>query len=187
MIRKFECVRDCSECCIKREYYPSKRFGKIGVLILPGEKNRIEKMAGDRKIKVTILPRIGLSDAGAAGPEKILAYQMMGRQQNGDVCPFLDTDSPKRSPHNGFTCMIYNERPLACRAYPVIESDPLELDSKCTFCRECGSAGSNLDSEIAAISEIKAKMQADGQVWRYATGTGEAEDRRIIQTGWIRV
>ena len=38
----FTCINDCSQCCIEREYYPSKRFGKVGVLILPEEKDKIE-------------------------------------------------------------------------------------------------------------------------------------------------
>ncbi|MFB5608121.1 MAG: YkgJ family cysteine cluster protein, partial [Candidatus Nitrosomaritimum yanchengensis] len=35
---EFSCIQDCSQCCIEREYYPGKKFGKIGVLILPEEK-----------------------------------------------------------------------------------------------------------------------------------------------------
>ena len=42
---EFRCIDECSQCCIEREYYPSKEFGKIGVLILPEEKLRIEKIA----------------------------------------------------------------------------------------------------------------------------------------------
>ena len=39
---EFHCIQDCSQCCIEREYYPGKKFGKIGVLILPEEKEKIE-------------------------------------------------------------------------------------------------------------------------------------------------
>ena len=38
---EFRCVDECSQCCIEREYYPSKKFGKIGVLILPEEKEAL--------------------------------------------------------------------------------------------------------------------------------------------------
>jgi hypothetical protein len=41
----FHCIEDCAECCIQREYYPSKKFGKVGVLILPEEKEIIESHA----------------------------------------------------------------------------------------------------------------------------------------------
>ncbi|MDX1533913.1 MAG: YkgJ family cysteine cluster protein, partial [Nitrosopumilaceae archaeon] len=56
--KKFECVEECSQCCIEREYYPSVEFGKIGVLVLPEEKDKIEELAKKRNIKITILPRI---------------------------------------------------------------------------------------------------------------------------------
>jgi hypothetical protein len=39
---EFRCIQDCSQCCIEREYYPEKKFGKIGVLILPEEKEKME-------------------------------------------------------------------------------------------------------------------------------------------------
>ena len=37
---EFGCIEECADCCIQREYYPSKQFGKIGVLILPEEKKK---------------------------------------------------------------------------------------------------------------------------------------------------
>ena len=75
---EFRCIEDCSQCCIEREYYPSKRFGKIGVLILPEEKERIEKLAKLNGLEIKILPRIGISEDRNSIPTKILAYQLMG-------------------------------------------------------------------------------------------------------------
>ena len=49
---EFRCVEECSDCCVQREYYPTKQFGKIGVLILPNEKEKIEKFANDNKIEI---------------------------------------------------------------------------------------------------------------------------------------
>ena len=141
---EFSCVKDCSQCCIEREYYPSKKYGKIGVLILPDEKPRIEALANEHKIHVSIISRIGTSK-DLEGPKTILAYQMMGKDQNGNTCPFLETESESRSPHGGFTCKIYSQRPLACRAYPLIETNPITLDQKCKFCQTCGTADSNLN------------------------------------------
>ena len=60
---EFRCVDECSDCCVQREYYPTKQFGKIGSLVLPEEKERIEKLAESKKIKITILPRIGISES----------------------------------------------------------------------------------------------------------------------------
>ena len=92
----FNCIQDCSQCCIEREYYPSIRFGKIGVLILPEEKERIEELAKTNGLEVSIVPRIGISREKSKEPEEILAYQMMGKEENGNTCPFLDTESGKK-------------------------------------------------------------------------------------------
>ncbi len=183
---EFQCVEDCSQCCVEREYYPSKRFGKIGVLILPEEKCRIEKLAIKNESKIKILPRIGISEKKDSFPSKILAYQLMGSEKNGNTCPFLDTDSGEESPHGGHPCKIYNERPLACTAYPLIESDPITLDQKCKFCKEHENADNNLNSEIEALLKIKEKMiPSEEFIWRYATNIGEIEDQEIIESGWI--
>jgi hypothetical protein len=184
---EFRCVKDCSQCCVEREYYPTKKFGKVGVLILPEEKNRIEDLAKKNHLTVRILPRIGVSYQKQDGPEQIIAYQMMGKEENGNTCPFLDTKSDKRSPHGGFICKIYNERPLACKAYPLIEANPITLDPKCKFCQRNQTADSNLDGEKEALIEIQKSMSTTAPIiWRYATGVGNAEDADQIQKGWIR-
>ena len=183
---EFHCIDDCAQCCIEREYYPSKKFGKIGVLILPEEKDRIQRLANKNGIKIKILPRIGISEKKNCEPTKILAYQLMGIEENGNTCPFLDTDSGKKSPHGGLPCKIYNERPLACSAYPLIESDPITLDEKCKFCKEHGNADESLNSEIESLLKIKEKMTPNsGFIWRYATNVGEIEDKDLMTSGWI--
>jgi len=182
----FRCIEDCSQCCIDREYYPSKRFGKIGVLILPEEKEKIESFAKEFGLEIKILPRIGVSDSKSDGPIKIIAYQLMGKDDDGNTCPFLDIDSKNRSPHGGYVCKIYENRPLACSAYPLIESNPIALDEKCKFCKECGQVTSNLDSEIESLSKIKSKMGTnETYVWRFATGIGNHKDSNLFESGWI--
>lgn len=182
---EFKCVTDCSQCCIEREYYPTKKFGKIGVLILPEEKEKMEYLAKINNLKIEIIPRIGISN-DRINPSKTLAYQLMGKEKNGNTCPFLDTETEKRSPHGGFTCKIYNQRPLACRTYPLIELDPIILDQKCKFCKEHGSADQNLNSEMESLVKIKTKMTTDAPiVWRFATGIGEESDKDQIERGWI--
>ena len=184
---EFHCVRDCSQCCIEREYFPSKEFGKIGVLLLPEERARMETLARKKGIRVKILPRVGVSGTDAGGPTRILAYQMMGREADGNVCPFLDTGSEGRAEHGGYLCGIYGDRPLACSAYPLVGTDPPALDDKCKFCREFGGADKNLDSEEESLIRIKAGMDTDQPVvWRYATGVGEAGDMHLVRTGWMR-
>ena len=183
---EFRCIEECSQCCIEREYYPTKQFGKIGVLILPEEKEEIEKLAELNKIKIKILPRIGISENRNQIPTEILAYQLMGIEENGNTCPFLDTESGKKSTHGGFPCKIYENKPLACSAYPLIEINPITLDQKCKFCKECGTADKNLNFETESLLKIKESMQTNATcIWRYATGIGEQEDNEIIKTGWI--
>ena len=182
---EFHCVEECAQCCIEREYYPSKEFGKIGVLILPEEKEKIEKLSKIHHKKTRVIPRIGVSE-DKTGPKKILAYQLMGIEKNGNTCPFLDIEGKNLSPHGGFSCKIYENRPLACRAYPLIESKPMILDEKCKFCKEHGHTEKNLNSETEALLKIKEKMDEDYSfVWRYATNTGNPEDSKILKSGWI--
>lgn len=184
----FSCVKECAKCCIEREYYPTIKFGKIGVLIMPDEKKQIESLAEKNGIKVTILPRIGVSETESEEPQTILAYQMMGRDSNGNTCPFLDTESSKRSPHGGYACKIYENRPLACKAYPVIRSLPIRLDPKCKFCESCDTPSGNVDSELESLIQIQKKMDTKAQyIWRYAAGIGESQDKDLIKTGWFLV
>ncbi|MDQ5870195.1 MAG: YkgJ family cysteine cluster protein [Thermoproteota archaeon] len=192
MLRIFQCVDGCSDCCINREYYPSIEYGKIGVLLLPKEKPLIEKAARESKTKIRILPRIGISTADRGeGPEQILAYQLMGHSPNGDCCPFLNLSSHERSPHGGFLCNIYESRPLACKAYPVIAETRknLELDCKCSFSCRYGvsSAHKSMKSELAALTEIKKLVvpNKDSRIWRYATCVGEKKDKNsLLPEGW---
>src|SRR5918997_1765592 len=107
MKKKFECVQGCSDCCIYRDYYPSIEYGKIGVLVLPEEKAAIERLANNIGVKVRIIPRLAV---GKNSPEKVIAYQMMGKNEDGDLCPFLDVESNERSAHGGFKCKIYSDR-----------------------------------------------------------------------------
>jgi len=183
---EFRCIEGCSQCCIEREYYPNKKFGKIGVLILPEEKEKIEKLAKENGIEIFILPRIGVSREKNSKSIQILAYQMMGIEKNGNTCPFLDTNSNIKSPHGGFPCKIYQNRPLACSAYPLVDFNPITLDSKCKFCQEKNTADSNLNFEIESLVKIQSKMKTKFPfIWRYATGIGEEKDKIQIEKGWI--
>ncbi len=157
------------------------------MLLLPEEKQKIEFFAKKHSVNTVILPRIGISEKNTK-PEEILAYQLMGKESNGNTCPFLDTESRERSPHGGYKCMIYHDRPLACRAYPLIESAPPTLDPKCKFCETCTLVDGNIHSELESLAKIKNKMETRARyIWRYATGMGELPDKSKIETGWFLV
>ncbi len=153
---------------------------------MPEEKERLESLAEKHGIKITILPRIGISEIESKGPQTILAYQMMGKDSDGNTCPFLDTESSKRSPHGGYTCKIYENRPLACRAYPIIQSSPIDIDAKCKFCENCGIPSGNVTSELESLIQIQKKMDTTAShIWRFATGVGESKNKDLIETGWF--
>jgi len=192
MLKEFHCLEGCSDCCINRQYYPSVDYGKIGVLLLPEEKREIENLVESYKIKISILPRLGIgTNKKLNGPRQIIAYQLMGTNINGDYCPFLDINSNNRSPHGGFKCMIYNKRPLSCRAYPAIREDKtnVELDCNCKFsCQYSNQASKNLlDNELSALSSISNNFDrfADEKIWRYATHVGDKPFMKLLlPRGW---
>jgi Fe-S-cluster containining protein len=194
MLRKFSCVKECSDCCIYREYYPSIEYGKIGVLIMPEERSKIRAIAAENHIDVKIIPRLGIGmNVKGDGPKEVIAYQMMGKNSNGNYCPFLETTGPQRSPHGGLICKVYDQRPLACIAYPIVEEDgkSVLLDGKCTFCNKFSSTIVEKDSmqqEIEALTKIKSKVNVDEKVeiWRYATAIGDKENAaKFFPAGWI--
>jgi Fe-S-cluster containining protein len=199
-LRKFSCISECSDCCIYREYYPSIEYGKVGVLILPDEKQKIERYAKKMGLEITILPRLGIgTNRSKDGPETIIAYQLMGKNSDGNLCPFLDIESLERSPHGGFKCRIYYKKPVACTAYPVNEEDKktVTLDSKCKFCQVnnnedltgCTKAYKyDLGKEVQALRRIQRCIQVDEiiDIWRYATGIGEQEKQNeFYSQGWV--
>jgi Fe-S-cluster containining protein len=200
MLRRFSCIPECSDCCIYREYYPSTEYGKIGVLILPDEKQKLERYAREMGLVITILPRLGIGlNRSRNGPRTIIAYQLMGKEFDGNVCPFLDLDNSHRSPHGGLMCKIYDKKPIACNAYPVNSEDKrtVTLDNKCTFCKVnksedmtvCTKAYKyGLENEIEALRKIQKSIQADERthVWRYATQIGEQEKQsKFYPQGWV--
>jgi uncharacterized protein len=188
MKKKFSCLQGCSDCCIFREYYPSVEYGKIGVLLLPEEKASVERLAKNLGTKVRIIPRLAV---GKNSPERIIAYQMMGKNEDGDLCPFLDVESKERSPHGGFKCKIYSDRPLACRAYPVIDvlGNTARFDPHCQFCKKFSTSKASsegLQREIEALAKIRASVNSDDDdtsIWRYATATGKSNG--LQPEGWI--
>jgi Fe-S-cluster containining protein len=192
MKKKFSCVQGCSDCCIYREYYPSVEYGKIGVLVLPEEKAAIELLAKNMGITVKIIPRLA---AGKNSPNKIIAYQMMGKDDDGNLCPFLDVESNERSAHGGFKCKIYSDRPLACRAYPVIDiakNNTARFDPHCQFCKKFSTtkaSSEGLQQEIEALAKIRANVAGDDDedddvsIWRYATATGRTNG--LLSEGWV--
>ena len=156
ILTQFSCIEGCSDCCINREYFPSIKYGKIGVLLLPEEKLGMEIQAKKMGIRLRILPRLGVGmNKLGNGPKRVIAYQMMGKNLDGSLCPFLDTKSSQRSPHGGYTCQIYEKRPLACCAYPIIAVNNVSttLDGKCQFCKKIVLRVDRIPGELALLAD----------------------------------
>jgi Fe-S-cluster containining protein len=85
--------------------------------------------------------------------------------------------------------MVYSQRPLACRAYPVIDTGKSAmLDGNCQFCKMFSTTKADkhgLDKEIEALAKIKSGVTAgNDKVWRYATATGKA-GIAMLPEGWV--
>lgn len=190
IIKDFHCVEDCSDCCIKRQYFPTVEYGKIGIFLLPNEKLEIESLATEMSIRVNILPRIAIGGWKSPGPSKVIGFQLMGYHE-GNYCPFLDVKSQDRADHGGFVCTIYASRPLACKAYPAIKNygNKVELDCNCKFaCNDSIFANKKyLANEILALRTIQKSTEISGnsKIWRYATQIGEEKYKDIfLPRGW---
>ncbi len=97
--RVFRCG-GCGECC-------TQMFGrKFGVAILPGEKILLEQLAQKRGRSAHFLPL----SKDAVG--NITTWQFADTR-----CPFF---TGVTSDVYGKHCLIYNARPLVCRAYPLM-------------------------------------------------------------------
>lgn len=155
----------------------------------------IEQQAETMNVDVKILPRIGVgTSSNGSSPKSILLYQLMGIDRDGNTCPFLGTDWQERSPHGGAPCTIYDKRPAACKAYPLVSIDPTisTLDSKCSYCvstKDNMVCNLGLSNEIKALSEIMIStcVEEGTQLWRYATNVGDSSDGKMLPEGWIKV
>ena len=47
----------------------------------------------------------------------------------------------------------------------MIEINPISLDQKCKFCKECGTADKNLNFETESLLKIQESMQTDASVF----------------------
>ncbi len=94
---EFRCIEECSDCCVQREYYPTKKFGKIGVLILPEEKEKIEKIAIDNKIETIKNSEIFLTQMET--PDEITIYALKKAKEH--KCITILNPAPARKIDEG--------------------------------------------------------------------------------------
>ena len=107
---EFRCIEECSQCCIEREYYPSKEFGKIGVLILPEEKERIERLGKTSGLEIKIIPRIGISENEDEIPTKNFGISINGNKKKMEIHVLSWTQKVEISHHMGDFHVEYTKR-----------------------------------------------------------------------------
>jgi len=95
------CAVECgAKCC---------RGG--GVLTLSEtERRRLEGLAGDRRITFRYLQRAYRPRSPGDFRKVLGPWELRFREHEGEQCPFLDE-------HH--LCAIYQDRPAACRAFPM--------------------------------------------------------------------
>jgi len=231
MALPFRCIDGCNHCCIWRDYYHKPNairydpktgkystayeyfLGKVGTELQPNELPRIKKLIkklgkrtddDGRPIEYQILPFTAVSKKEAKEPERTLNYQIMGRTLDGDICPFLSTQKENiRSPSGSLACLIYEERPLICRAYPlqniyIDESGKkyAKVDHACqwlvgqlkenTWLLEEFPFSEVYGLDYSAMIRVQAKnLSFEGTtLWRYATGVSNRQDKPPYK-GWV--
>ncbi len=102
---RFECLR-CLQCC----FFASDEEAPV---ILPEERNRLEKLASKANVKLKFTKVDG---------KELYRWVIKG------YCPFYDIGRRK--------CKIYGERPLACKMFPLLinpENGEVSMSRACDW------------------------------------------------------
>jgi Fe-S-cluster containining protein len=233
----FRCSKRCTVCCVIRDYPKTyevhdaetgervpirpETLGKEGIVEIEAwELPKILKLARKLKgrvdeegkpIRYRVLPARGIGARGAPGPEVVISYWLMGRNEGGDMCPFLSTPAENRRTSDGtLKCMIYDERPLQCRAYPVhlvytdrITGDKMAvLDQGCQWVMEELMKGETRVEHPFRIDLIKnldygslVRLQSGNKfskkgttLWVHPTGVyGKNERPEVVLEDWVDI
>lgn len=101
MTNKFSCLH-CSKCC-KSE----KKGISFGLRLFDFEAKILKKRAKELNISADIIPCTTIADKHSN--KNIAIFYMF---DNTEICPFLKENK----------CIVYEERPVMCRAFPIIVS-----------------------------------------------------------------
>jgi len=112
---KFSCQK-CGKCCNKD---PVK--DRFGLILFDFEKKQIEKIAKEHNVELNIKPHLSITDKNSK-KEIVILYNF-----EADKCPFYKQD-----------CLIYDDRPIVCRAFPVMTAGTHSKGEviKNTYCPE---------------------------------------------------
>lgn len=235
---QFRCIQGCNDCCMWRGYQRisgfnagmetkdemvtyDKTLGKEGVVeieawelpkvikLIRKMRNRVDE--NGRPIDYKILPARGVSAKGKEAPEIIISYWLMGRDENGDICPFLSTTTEnQRTVDGALRCLIYEDRPLRCRAYPLREVfvdgktgiKMAWLDVGCQWVIENLLEGKDWLKKPFPLQRVRGidygatiRLQSRSgfdvnttTLWAYATGVyGKSDQPPEVYIGWVKI
>jgi Fe-S-cluster containining protein len=110
---KFECTH-CGDCCTK---ILRKELGvNVGMYL------RFSEIRLFNHYPLITKPYIGIGTIGSKRPQKILCYQLAV-----EPCPFYSQETKNH-------CTKYDQRPIACKAYPFAYCNgKTTIDEQCTW------------------------------------------------------
>lgn len=160
----FACPPDCGYCCthLRRDEAPEQRVARlefqallrdegvyhcldearVGLSLSNEEAAALRAQADARGLRAKLHPRTYLLDA-----RRRLAVTLDWHLAH-EACPF----------YAGFRCTAYAQRPLVCRAYPVLVADPRRVLAP--ECPKMPVAGAALRVELRARRSIEERLAA---------------------------
>lgn len=198
-------------------------LGKEGIELMPKEAKNVDRLVkklerkydhryddDDREIKYTVLPHTAILPEDRKTPpeqHEIETFQLMGRTEEGDICPFLSTQKENvRNAIGGLACLIYDDRFLWCRAFPLrtIKIDRelnkyASVDTGCQWVVDQWTSGYKFvanDFRLGDVARLnysamirlqrgKYSNLENKSLWRYATGIYNKADAREQFVGWV--
>lgn len=113
-MNNFSC-QNCGVCCKSRD------DASFGMVVLDFEAKTLRKKAKELNIDLKLEPSVSFSDKKSQ-KELVVSYKFQY-----DTCPFYNNK-----------CLIYEDRPLLCRAFPIITAGIHSEGEimKSAFCKE---------------------------------------------------
>ncbi|MEA3201377.1 MAG: putative zinc- or iron-chelating domain [Thermoplasmata archaeon] len=187
----FQCPPDCGWCCthltrqVPREearatgafraalremgVYHCRDAVTTGLSLSNAEADALRRRAAERRMRLPLHPRTYLLET-----RRRLAV-VLDWHLSREVCPF----------YADYQCTVYEDRPLVCRAFPVMVASPMSLAPACPKVPAPASAmrvelraRRAIDRAHASLDETAMRALAGG---RFAEGLAPAEAARRLR------
>ena len=136
----FQCKK-CGSCCKQTPQNGDKNSRQI--LVYPEEADMMQTLAKIKEISVTLTEELPIPDK--KNKQMIVTRYILEPNKDHD-CPFLAEDE----------CLIYDQRPMVCRAYPLVINEKSFVEHNFYIDRNCPAYGEILgDSGKLEMEKIK--------------------------------